>query len=97
MLEKDIEAKVVKWAKAKGLLVRKMNGMGFAGWPDRLFVGDNGRCLWIEFKRPGGKLSVGQQAIIASLHERGHIVFVVDDVAVGIDIISAFTIGDVPC
>ena len=90
VLEKDIEAKVVKYAKARGCLVRKMGGFGFAAWPDRLFVLPDGKTFWIEFKRPLiGKLSEGQRALIDELRSMGHIVYVVDDVEKGKAIVEA--------
>jgi len=88
ILEKDIEAKVVKYAKELGCLVRKLSGLGFAAWPDRLFILPNGRHVYIEFKRPGGKLSPGQSAMVDDLARRGIEVFVVDDVEDGKGIIA---------
>jgi hypothetical protein len=78
-LEKTIEARVVRWAKEHGIKTRKMNGSGFRGWPDRLFVLPKGRLLWIEFKRPGGRLSTLQELLIGDLEALGHQVRVYDD------------------
>ena len=90
VLEKDIEAKVVRYAKERGCLVRKMGGFGFAAWPDRLFVLPEGKTFWIEFKRPGiGKLSPGQDDMIRLLKIMGHIAYVVDDVERGKAIVEA--------
>ena len=89
ILEKDIEAKVVKYAKLRGCLVRKMNGFGFAGWPDRLFLLPEGKTFWIEFKSPTGVLSEGQKSLIAQMRELGHIVYVVNDVEKGKAIVEA--------
>lgn len=36
--EKSIEQACVKMAKAKNWESRKMNGLGFRDWPDRLFI-----------------------------------------------------------
>lgn len=89
-LEKDIEAKVVKYAKERGCLARKMNGLGNTSWPDRLFVLPNGRFVWVEFKRPVvGKLSPGQEDLIAELQARSQVVYIVDDVDHGKAIIEA--------
>lgn len=89
MLEKDIEARVVRYAKENGILVRKMNGQGFRGWPDRLFILPNRQVFWIEFKVPGGKLGPAQEVVIGDLTDMRHDVYVCDDVARGKAIIDA--------
>ena len=90
VLEKHIEDRVVKYAKARGCLVRKMAGFGFSAWPDRLFVLPSGKTFWIEFKRPVvGKLSPGQSSLITTLSDMGHIVYVVDDAERGKAIVEA--------
>ena len=89
MLEKDIEAKVVKYAKARGCLVRKMNGFGFSGWPDRLFILPDAKSFWIEFKSPTGKLSEGQVTLIDELRQMGHVVYVVNDPEKGKAVVEA--------
>lgn len=90
VLEKDIEAKVVKYAKERECLVRKMGGFGFAAWPDRLFVLPGGKTFWVEFKRPKtGKLSAGQEELIMVLRAMGHVVYVCDDVERGKAIVEA--------
>lgn len=85
MLEKHVEAAVCRYAKSAGCLIRKMNGLGYAGWPDRLFITAEGVQFWIEFKAPGKlrNLSSGQEAVIEELRARKQIVYVVDDVEVG--------------
>ena len=52
-LERVIENRVVREAEAAGILVRKLNGEGQRGWPDRMFCIPGGRPLFIEFKREG--------------------------------------------
>lgn len=89
MLEKDIEARVVKYAKINGILVRKMNGNGFRGWPDRLFILPNRDVFWIEFKTPKGSLSPSQEVVIGDLTDIRHDVYVCDDVEKGKAIIDA--------
>lgn len=71
-----VEKPVLNWCSRQGVLHRKMNGLGFRGWPDRLFILDDGRCIWIEFKRPGGKTTPLQDAIHAKLRALGHEVHV---------------------
>ena len=60
MLEKQIEAKVVKTAKILGFICLKLNGQGQRSWPDRMFMHPSGAIVFIELKRPGGVLSAGQ-------------------------------------
>lgn len=49
----------------------KSEGMA-PGWPDLDIRADNGRCLLIEMKRPGGRLTPAQQARIEALRSLGH-------------------------
>lgn len=46
----------MKDAKDAGFLSRKLNGMGHAAWPDRMFL-HHGRVFFVEFKRPSGVLT----------------------------------------
>lgn len=79
-LERDIEAKFMKLIKCLPIKARKMNGLGFAAWPDRLIVGPAEFSIFIEFKRPGrGKLSEGQKILFAELEEWGHPVLIHTD------------------
>lgn len=51
--EKSTENAVVRYVKAEwGILSRKMNGMGFNSWPDRMFMLPLAP-FFIEFKREG--------------------------------------------
>lgn len=81
VLEKNIEAKVVRWATAQGWEVIKLNGMGNRSRPDRLFVMPYGRCAFIEFKRPGGVLTRLQEQTLKRLANLGHDVAMFDDAA----------------
>lgn len=87
-LERDIEAKVVRWAQAHGILVLKLNLIGNTGWPDRLFL-HRGRVVFIEFKRPGDKLERNQPERVDELQRRGFTVGVVDNVTYGISFLDA--------
>ena len=48
------------------------------GWPDRLLF-RNGRCVWLEMKRPGETPRPDQLAVHRLLRSRGETVLVVDD------------------
>lgn len=71
ILERKIEARVVSLARARGWLVKKLNGLPDRGWPDRLFVGP-GFVAFIEFKRPGAATTPLQGAAIETLKAFGH-------------------------
>jgi hypothetical protein len=60
VLERDVEADIVKWAKKNGWLVRKFVSPGLRGVADRFFLKD-GRHVFLEIKRPG-KEPTEQQA-----------------------------------
>ena len=62
MLEKDIEAKLVKMVKQTGGLCLKWVCPGWSGVPDRIVLLPGGRVIFVEMKRPkGGRLSKLQQ------------------------------------
>jgi hypothetical protein len=60
LTESQIERKVCKWAKEKGILSYKFVSPQNSGVPDRMFIGPSGHVVFIEFKKPGGKLSALQ-------------------------------------
>lgn len=63
-----------------GLKVRKMNGIGYRSWPDRLVFGPKKFFIFIELKRPIlGKLSPGQMDLFAEMEDLGHQVPVFTD------------------
>lgn len=69
--ESAIESRAVKLARRAGWLAIKQGGQGNSrGWPDRLFVSECGKHVWIEFKRPGGVLTDLQRKKIAELIAR---------------------------
>ena len=66
--------------------------MGSGGLPDRVFL-FAGRVAFVEFKRPGGKVTPLQLQKHAELTEHGFTVLVVDDVAQGKMVIDQFVAG----
>jgi hypothetical protein len=96
-LESEIEHPVVTYYRKKYReydktgqpLVRKMNGMGYRSWCDRLFLGPWGRTLWIEFKAPDKKPSDLQTNHHVQLRAMGHTPNVVDKVEDGKRLIDA--------
>lgn len=80
-LERNLEAYCDKYAKeVYGCKSRKMNGMGFADWPDRVYLTKSGKTLWIEFKRFGEGPTPNQAELHKWMREHGHTVKVVDRV-----------------
>lgn len=82
--EASIEESCRLIAKGMGWLSRKMNGMGFRDWPDRLFIPTRGpgrrRPFWVEFKRMGEEPTPAQCLRIEDLRSRGERVYVCDNV-----------------
>lgn len=67
LTESQIERKVCKWAKEQEVRVFKFVSPGNRGVPDRMFLGPFGCIAFIEFKKPGGKLSAVQTVTIAEM------------------------------
>lgn len=83
-LERHVEKPVVDHAKKLGCLVRKMNGLGYRGWPDQMFITPTGKVFFIEFKRPGSDdLSEGQLGTILALRSRDIPAVLCDDIQAG--------------
>lgn len=82
-LESVVEAKFLKELKKYSqykLKVRKMNGIGYRSWPDRMVLGPRRFILFIELKRPKlGKLSPGQIDLFNEMAELSHFVPVFTD------------------
>jgi len=68
--EIEIEWAVVCAARAAGWFVAKLDFVETRGAPDRMFIKD-GRVVFIEFKRPGGRLSGIQKKMIRQLEAVG--------------------------
>lgn len=78
--EAKIQSAAVKYARSRGLLVKR-NYMGpgaEVGWPDVEFYGPRARMLMIEFKAPGSMLRPMQEYRIKELRRLGHWVEVCD-------------------
>jgi len=69
--EKQIETAVSKYASKLGWWVLKMNSETTRGLPDRQFLRDGGEVVFVEFKRPSGRLSTLQVKRIEKLNRMG--------------------------
>jgi hypothetical protein len=80
-LERDLEDAAVRYAHQElGFTSRKMNGLGFRAWPDRLFIWPKGnRQEYVEFKKVGEEPTVLQLQMHRLLRARGCVVHVVDN------------------
>ncbi len=73
-LERDLERQVVAEAKRRRILCYKFSSPGTVSVPDRLFI-HRGKVIFIELKRPGGKLTEKQKKEHEKLKAAGAIVY----------------------
>lgn len=89
-LERDLENDAVRYAhRERGFMSRKMNGLGFRAWPDRLFIWPQtemqrklklpARQEYVEFKLPGEEPTPLQLKIHRMLRAMGCKVHVIDN------------------
>lgn len=95
-LEKVIEDYAVRWARNNGILVFKLNLWGNNGWPDRAFM-YNGKCVFIEFKRPGEKAEPLQDHHHRLLRAHSFEVYVCDDKQLATAILEASLLSGGSC
>lgn len=93
MLEKDIEACVCEYARAKGVLAYKFTSPARAAVPDRLFIAPDGTVWFCEFKREGAKPTPAQEREHARLRQSKVNVFVIDNVSEGKNMIDSMVMG----
>jgi hypothetical protein len=70
MLEKNLQAKIVKKLRAAGCFVRKVSSEGTVGFPDLCIV-RSGVVTLVEVKTPKGRLSPGQVRCHEELAQAG--------------------------
>lgn len=71
MLEKQLEAKVGRYALSRGVLYYKFTSPARRGVPDRLLVAPHNRIGFLELKTPNGRLSALQLHEIQRLSING--------------------------
>lgn len=91
MLEKEIEKAVKRYAESQGWLTRKWVSPGHNFVPDQIFISPTGQVIFIEMKREGLKPSAGQLREQERLRKQGCLVYVVDSVALGKEVVDANT------
>lgn len=93
MLEKEIEARVCEYARAKGVLAYKFTSPARAAVPDRLFIAKDGRVWFCEFKAEGKKPTPAQDREHIRLRQQNVTVFVIDNVSEGKTMIDVMVMG----
>lgn len=81
--ERTVEQYLVTSCRPVGLLCLKFVSPGHDGVPDRIIIGPFG-VVFVEVKRPGGRLRPLQRAVIAKMRNHGADVRVIDSLA-GVD------------
>ena len=80
MLEREIEAHLVKRVKELGGECRKVKWIGRNGAPDRLVMLPGGACVFVELKRPGEKAKPHQLREHERMRAMGQVVLVLDSI-----------------
>lgn len=76
-IENEIEAYLLESCRAVGFLCWKFTSPGRAGVPDRVVIAPR-VTVFVEVKRPGGRLRRLQQTVRAKMLRAGAAVYVVD-------------------
>ena len=87
-LEKVIEEKVNAYAKERGIAVYKFTSPARAAVPDRLYINNKGFMWFCEFKRKGKVPTPAQQREHDRLRVRGVVVYVIDTVEGGFEMVD---------
>lgn len=100
-LESMVENHLAKLAAAHGILCTKFVSPGLAGVPDRFLSGYDhtgaSLIIFVEVKRPGGRLSPRQKATARIFRRHGSVVLVSESKENNAAIIDKFYLGkDVP-
>jgi Holliday junction resolvase len=88
VLESQVEAGLVRYAKKHGIYTRKFTSPSQRGVPDRIFIYE-GVVLFMEIKRPGEEPTKLQHHELLQLQNVGAAAAWVDSVARGKEILDA--------
>lgn len=91
VLEKTVEASTKRYARSLGALTRKYVSTAHPSVPDDIIFFNNCLPVFIEFKRPGRKLTGNQARELYALTEMGFYVYAVNSEILGRIIIDAFS------
>jgi hypothetical protein len=91
MLEREIENRVVKYAKDRKFLAYKFTSPSNRSVPDRLLISPTGKIFFIEFKRKGKLPTKLQDFTIQTFKSRGVSVSIIDDCDKGKLLIDEYT------
>ena len=80
MLEKTVEAALVKRVKELGGIAYKWTSPGRTGVPDRIVMLPGGKIIFVELKSPTGKLTVRQEREHETIRGLGFDVIVINSV-----------------
>ena len=80
MLEKTVEAALVKRVKELGGIAYKWTSPGRTGVPDRIVMIPGGKIIFVELKSPTGKLTVRQEREHDTIRSLGFEVIVINNV-----------------
>lgn len=92
MKESKIELAVTKYAKTLGWESVKNQGQGNKGKPDRYFIKEDKRIIFVEFKTSTGEVSKLQEREINSLHEKGFYVVTIHSIEQGKELFDTLEI-----
>lgn len=94
LLEEDVEKKVCEYAVRRGWVADKFNSPARRAKPDRLCINPFGQVLFIEFKRPGEKMTNAQIDEAKRLQGRRQWVYCVAGVGIGKALIDVWSNRD---
>lgn len=89
VLETDIEKAVVNEAKAHGWKSRKQASPNSRAASDRLFI-RRGRVVFIEFKKPGGKIGKAQLKEHHDIIAHGGESYILDSMTEALRVLKCF-------
>ena len=92
--ESTIERNVCKYAREQGYLALKFVSPGQRGVPDRIFINELGKVMFVEFKTEKGVVSPLQQMWINRLRKQHKLVYIIRSVESGRTLVD--TMKEIP-